>query len=104
MKRLLAVLGVVPLVILAAPAHADPGGANNDAAFLASLKSAGITYGSPDQAIAAGKAVCGLVADGESGLEVIENLQNRNPQFTLGSAAKFAGLAARAYCPQQLKA
>lgn len=104
MKRLLAVLGAAAVIGLAAPAHADPGGNGDDAAFLASLRNAGITYQDPGQAIAAGKAACGLMDSGKSGLEVISKLQSKNPRFTLDGAATFAKLAAMSYCPNQLQA
>lgn len=100
MKLTLAMLSAVTMAGLAVPAHADT--ASDDAAFLASLRQAGITYTNPDQAIAAAKAVCGLVANGESGLQVLKDLKSTNPGFTTDGAAQFAGIAANAYCPQQL--
>lgn len=99
-RVVLALLSVPTVIGIAVPAHADPG--SDDAAFLASLQKAGITYGNADQAIAAGKTVCALIGDGKSGLEVVRDLEETNPGFTLDGAAKFAGIAASAYCPQQL--
>ena len=93
-------------VIFAVPAHGDPGvddaPAADDSAFLASLRQAGITYNDADQAIAAGNAVCGLADNGESGLELLKDLNNTNPELTMDGAARFAAIAARSYCPQQL--
>lgn len=103
MKSVLALLGVATVIGLAAPAQANPGSNDSDAAFLTSLRNAGITYNNPGQAIAAGKATCGLMDNGESGLQVISQLESHNPEFTLESAAQFAELAANAYCPQQLQ-
>lgn len=106
MRVLLTLASVSTMVALAVPAHGDPGvqespNADN-AGFLASLGKAGITYNSPDQAIAAGQAVCGLIGNGESGLEVLKDLKTTNPGFTTDGAAQFAAIAARSYCPQQL--
>lgn len=100
MKLLLALLSISVVIGLAVPARGDPD--SGDGAFLASLQKAGITYQNPGQAIAAAKAVCGLIDDGESGLEVVEDLKTNNPAFTMDGAAKFAAISATAYCPQQL--
>lgn len=102
MDRLLALLAVVTAAGFAAPAHADPGANDADPGFLASLRNAGITYTSPEQAIDAAHAVCDLAGNGQSGLQVITSLQNANPEFTMDGAATFARLAANSYCPQQL--
>lgn len=112
MKRLLMLLGAVTAIGLAAPAHAgfgvvdqlsaDDVDVTGNAGFLESLKAADITYTSPDQAVAAGRAVCGLVDRGETGLDVIFDLKADNPDITTDGAAEFAALAAHAYCPQQL--
>jgi hypothetical protein len=100
MKLLLALLSISVMIGLAVPARGDPD--SDDGAFLASLQKAGITYQNAGQAIAAGKAVCGLIDEGESGLEVVEDLKTNNPAFTMDGAAKFAAISAHAYCPQQL--
>jgi len=55
--RLLALLASFAAGIgLAVPAHADPTG--DDAAFIAALDQAAITYTNRDQAVADGKGVC----------------------------------------------
>ncbi|EUA35476.1 hypothetical protein I552_6278 [Mycobacterium xenopi 3993] len=46
--------------------------------------------------------MCGLIDNGESGLEVLKDLKTTNPGFTTDGAAQFAAIAARSYCPQQL--
>lgn len=97
---LLASVGVGAVVGLAASAHAEP--ASNDVTFLGALHQAGITYNDPDQVIAAGRGVCGMMTDGAQGIQVANELANRNPGFTLDSAAVFTRLAADAYCPQHL--
>lgn len=99
---------------VAAPAHAEPVSAGqpgadqaaavSDAPFIGALENAGITYTSPEQAITAAKAVCGLVDRGEPGLEIVMDLKANNPGFTTDGAARFAAIAAQAYCPHQLAA
>ena len=97
--RLLSVLAVVGAALgLAVPAHAEPDG--KDADFIATLNKAGITYRSPDQAVAAGKEVCALMNDGESGADVVKKVTEVNPGFAVTSATQFAAIAASAYCPQ----
>jgi Protein of unknown function (DUF732) len=99
--RLLVVLASFAAVIgLAVPAHADPSG--DDAAFLAALKQAGITYQDPDRAVAVGKRVCSLADKGMTGAEIVKALQDLNPGFQGDGAAKFAAIADTAYCPQHL--
>jgi hypothetical protein len=89
---------VVALVSTAIPAHADPG----DDAFLSALNQAGITYRDPDHAIKAGQKVCDLASSGTSQLDIIRDIRDLNPAFTMASAAKFAKAAATAYCPDLL--
>lgn len=104
MRLALALLSVTTMVAFAVPARGEPGldeGVAN-AAFLGSLRTAGITFSNADQAIAAGRTVCGLIANGESGLEVLKDLKTTNPGFTTDGAAQFAAIAAKSYCPQQL--
>jgi hypothetical protein len=117
MKLFFAPLVAAPVIVLAAPAVAEPGaveasaveasaaeaGAAETPAFLASLRQVGIAFADPAQAVAAGQAVCGLVANGESGLELLTDLRNANPSLSINGAAQFATIAARAYCPQQLE-
>jgi Protein of unknown function (DUF732) len=96
----LALTGVFTAIALAAPGHGEPQG--DDGAFLASLNGAGITYNSPAQAIASAKAVCGLMARGETGLQVVSDVKDQNPGMSMDAAAKFAALASNAYCPEHL--
>jgi hypothetical protein len=107
MKTLLALLGVSLGIILATPVHADPGveeppGNENNGAFLADLKTVGIGFTNPNQAISAGQAVCGCIHNGMSGLHLLKHLQESNPALTESGAAQFATISAKAYCPQQL--
>lgn len=93
----LLVIGTV-LVGVATPAHAD----SDDDAFLAALKDAGITYHDPEHAIKAGQKVCDLAKSGTSELDIVRDIRDLNPAFTLAKAAKFARAAASAYCPERL--
>jgi hypothetical protein len=102
---------------LAVPVHAEPGPDStgpslndtvidagfSDGSFLAALNNAGISYRNPSQAVAAGQAVCGLMDNGVSGIEVIDDVKKANPGFSLDGAAKFAAIAANEFCPQRLQ-
>jgi hypothetical protein len=111
-KSLLALAVTAGLAVAwAAPGNADPepgaqpdpaGGGLHNAAFLETLRAAGITYTNSSQAIDAARAVCGLVDRGEPGLQVIADLKANNPGFTTDGAAQFAAIAANTYCPHQL--
>jgi uncharacterized protein DUF732 len=98
MKALLPLAALVATVALAAPAHADPA----DDAFLAALTNAGITYRDPANAIKAGQKVCDLANSGTSQLDIVRDIRDLNPSFTMTKAAKFANAAASAYCPERL--
>ncbi|WAJ42632.1 DUF732 domain-containing protein [Mycobacterium sp. Aquia_216] len=102
MRPLLALLGVSAMIGLAAPAHGDPDGSSDDTGFLATVRGAGITYTDPAQAVAFGKAVCGLIGAGKSGSELVHDLQRNNPGMTTDHATLFVGISAKYYCPQQL--
>lgn len=102
--RILLAAGSLALAIAGAtPACADPPGGNDDALFIESLRQAGITFASEGQAIAAAHSVCGLIDNGETGLQVVRELKSDNAGLTMDGAAKFAAIAANSYCPQQLK-
>jgi hypothetical protein len=107
MKPLLAILGVSMGLILAVPAHADPGieeppTHDNDGSFLADLKKVGIGFSDSNQAVSAGQSVCGCIHNGMSGLHLIKHLEENNPGLTENAAAQFATISAKAYCPRQL--
>jgi hypothetical protein len=99
---LFAVLGVSAAIGLAAPAYGDPDDGGDDAGFLSALRQVGITYNSPGQAVGAGKAVCGCLNNGESGLELLHDVKIRNPGFDMEGASNFAMISAKFYCPHQL--
>lgn len=98
MRRLLVLAALAAGITPATPAHADPDSA--DAQFIAVLDKAGITYHSPDQAIAAAKAACSLMSGGQSGADVVKKMIESNPGFAEVSAQRFAAIAASTYCPQ----
>src|SRR5271155_6227545 len=107
MKSLLAILGVSLGLILAVPAHSEPGldepsNDENNGSFIADLQKVGIGFSDPAQAVSAGQAVCGCLHNGMGGLHLIQHLQESNPALTESGAAQFATISAKAYCPQQL--
>nr|WP_231117910.1 DUF732 domain-containing protein [Mycobacterium colombiense] len=83
---------------MAVPADAD----SDDDAFLAALNKAGITYQSPDRAIKAGQKVCDLAKSGTTEADIVKDLHELNPAFTMGKAAEFVQAAASVYCPDRL--
>lgn len=101
MKLLSALVCAVTLVGLAAPAHGDP--ASDDAAFLAALRNAGLTFNNPARAITSAHAVCGFMSNGETGLQVVTDIKNQNPALTLDGAALFATIACSTYCPEHVQ-
>jgi hypothetical protein len=100
MRLVLLLASAAVVVGTAAPAFADPDA--KDQAFLTALGRAGLTYMNADRAITAGKQVCSLADGGMTGEEIVKNLQDRNPGFQGQGAAKFAAIAASAYCPEKL--
>lgn len=104
-RGMLPVLAAVAMISAAVPAHADPdegGSGAGDPAFLAALRSAGLSFTSNERAIAAAHAVCGLIENGESGLQVVKEVSRDNPALSMDDASRFAAIAANAYCPEQL--
>jgi Protein of unknown function (DUF732) len=100
----MALLGMSVAIGLAAPAAADPSPApeGDDGGFLAALRQVGISYASPDAAVASGKAVCTCLNNGESGLELVHDVKTHNPGMDMENASNFAMIAAKFYCPHQL--
>lgn len=88
------------MIGLAVPAHADPAG--DDASFLAALKNAGITYNNADKAVASGRTVCTEMDKGTTAPDVVKQLTEANPGFTVQNAERFVGIAASIYCPQHI--
>lgn len=104
MRLLLALSVVISAAIGMAPlAHAHPGTPEADeAGFLASLRSAGITYSTPGGAVKFAKAVCVSMDNGEFGPQMLDELKSENPGLTNDHATSFLAIAAKYYCPQQL--
>ncbi len=100
MRLVLLMASAAVVIGAAAPAYADP--TAKDQAFLTALSQAGLVYMNADRAITAGKQVCSLADGGMTGEEIVKNLQDRNPGFQGPGAAKFAAIAASAYCPEKL--
>jgi hypothetical protein len=102
MGALLALAAVSCGVVLAAPAFGDPADGFDDVGFLATVRSAGVTYSNSGQAITFGKAVCGWMRGGKPGPEMVQELQKNNPGLTTDHATLFIAISAKYYCPQQL--
>jgi hypothetical protein len=104
MKRLLTVLGVAAMIGLAAPAYADPVPEpdGDDAGFIAALHQAGFSFSSESAAVAAGRAVCSCLNNGEDNLELLHDVKSRNPGMDMEMASNFAMISAKFYCPHQL--
>ena len=103
MRLLPTLIGISALIALASPAYGEPAtNASDDAGFLASLRSAGLTYTNSDRAIAFAKAVCGSMGNGEMGPQLVSELKPIIPRLTTDHAASFVALSAKYYCPEQL--
>jgi hypothetical protein len=103
MGQVSALFGICALVAFASPAYGEPpANGPDDAGFLDSVRSAGLTYTDSQRAIAFAKAVCGSMSKGEAGPQLIAELQANNPALTTDHAAKFVALSAKYYCPEQL--
>jgi Protein of unknown function (DUF732) len=106
--RILLVLASMAVTLgLAAPALADPPeppppDPAADANFIASLKSAGMTFRKESDAVAAGRLSCDMMNSGTSEQDVVTKLSAMNPGLNTGGAMKFAALASTAYCPDYL--
>jgi hypothetical protein len=100
MKRLLVALGAVSALGLAAPAYAEP---TADASFIDALTKAGITFNDPSNAVDAAHATCDLITQGDSGLQVVQLVQQQNSGVSTTNAAKFTAIAVSAYCPQYVQ-
>ena len=103
MRLLLLSIGASAAIGMAPLAHGDPvtpGG--DEAGFLASLRSAGITYSTAEAAITFAKSVCVSMSDGEFGPQMVDELKSQNPELTNDRATSFLAIAAKYYCPQQL--
>jgi hypothetical protein len=96
MRFLLTLISLAAMIGLAAPAHAD----STDDQFLAALGDNGLTYPSPDKAVAAGKSVCKMANDNNMRMgNVVIAIHNSNPRLAWDDAAKFTAIAASVYCP-----
>lgn len=104
MKLLLVLFGACAAIGLAAPAYGAPPPPQDgdDPGFLAALHQVGIGYSDPGAVVTSGKAVCICLNGGESGLELVHDVETHNPGFDMDSASNFAMIAAKFYCPQQL--
>jgi len=92
---------------LAAPGQATPGvvevSAVERAEFIEALHQVGISFADPAQAVAVAEAECGLAANGETSLELLNDVIEANPGLSVADAARFTTIAAKFYCPHQLQ-
>lgn len=106
MKLLFVPLAAAAALALAVPGHADPSvvevSAVDSAEFISSLRQVGIVFDDPAQAVAAAEALCGLAANGETSLELLNDITEANPDLTVADAARFAAISAKTYCSHQL--
>lgn len=104
MRLLVVLAGFAVMICVATPAQGDPGGTDSgpDASFLAELKKAGVPYDSGANAVAVGKRACQLMDQGYSEVDVIKNVSDSNPGFSMSDAAKFTTIAVTDYCPQHV--
>ena len=103
MKMFVALLGMAAMIGFAAPAYAEPPEPDgDDAGFVAALNQAGISFATREGAVAAGRAVCSFLDNGESGLQVVHDVKIHNPGMDMENASNFALISAKYYCPHQL--
>ncbi|KZS60992.1 MAG: DUF732 domain-containing protein [Mycobacterium pseudokansasii] len=97
-------IGIFTTIGLAAPALGDASvdGDGRDVGFLAALQDAGITYSTPEHAVGSAHAMCTNLHHGESGLRAVQQVKIQNPPIDLETASRFAVIAAKYYCPEQL--
>ncbi|KAA8964973.1 DUF732 domain-containing protein [Mycobacterium sp.] len=100
LRWLLTAAGVVTAIGLAAPAHAD----GTDAVFLDELDRAGIEYADAQDAISAGKGICGYLAEGRPANVIARALKIRNHHLSVNNALQFVVISGETYCPAQLAA
>jgi len=99
MRLLVVFAGLAAGIGLATPSQADP---DPDAASLAALTNAGITYQSGPNAIAIGRRACQLMDQGHPEADVVKSMTQQNAGFTTDGATQFTKIAEGAYCPQYL--
>lgn len=95
-STLVAGAAVAAGITLAVPAQADPGTVADDN-FLAALKSAGITYPNPHQAVVTGQAVCGLMTSPAAGSRrlLLTPLEREGPVRPVGCCVRPSRLLGR---------
>ncbi len=84
-----------PLGVPAPTAHADA----TDDAFLAAVRSKGISYASPTGALIAAHLVCDELDHGETPAQVASDVM-KNSSLDGYHAGYFVGASIRAYCPK----
>jgi Protein of unknown function (DUF732) len=101
MKRLLMLLSIPTMIVVAAPAYADPG-PSNDTDFLKQVNDAGLSFQDGTQAVTVARSLCDLADKGTPTADMEQSLKSGNPALAGNGAAKFMTLAAAEYCPTHL--
>lgn len=94
-RRFLTGVAIAVLIGVVPPAHADE---RTDEVFLAALSDAAIEFSTPQEAIAAGKAVCGSIEAGNTQNQTVRGVKNANPYLSMTKAAQFVAIARAVYC------
>jgi hypothetical protein len=91
-------LGAAAVGLAVATAGAA-GASTADDAFITEMRSLGITFSSPQEAIKEGHQVCRELAAGKTGTDVATEVLSQT-DLTTKQAAYFVVDATKAYCPQ----
>jgi hypothetical protein len=84
---------------LAVATAGTAGASTTDDAFIAQMKAVGVTFSSPQAAVAQGHQVCKELASGKTGTEIANEVLSQT-DLTSKQAAYFVVDATKAYCPQ----
>ncbi|WP_204081537.1 DUF732 domain-containing protein [Mycobacterium riyadhense] len=70
-----------------------------DEAFISQMEAIGVTFSSPQAAVAQGHQVCRELAGGKTGTQIAQEVLSQT-NLTTKQAAYFVVDATKAYCPQ----
>jgi hypothetical protein len=92
-------IGAAAIGLAAVAAAGTAGASTTDDAFIAQMKSLGVSFSSPQEAAKEGHQVCAELAAGKTGTDVATEVLNQT-NLTSKQAAYFVVDATKAYCPQ----
>jgi hypothetical protein len=92
-------IGAAAIGLAVATAGAAGATTTTDDAFIAQMKSLGVSFTSPQEAAKAGHQVCMELAAGKTGTDVANEVLSQT-DLTTKQAAYFVVDATKAYCPQ----